>query len=198
MAIKENYYITHPQQIALQNDLAMKAKLDPEAFGQLFELLQGSIFGFILNRTGNVQDAQDLTSKTFLNAFVNIEKLEVKDGIPVASWFFTIARNQTRNFYRDQKRHNIHSLEARSQELRDNNPKNDPVQVSEKNEGLAAAIPALNNLRSDDQKKVIFLKCETNMTFGEIGQKLGKKSGGAAKQLWVRGITRLRKTAKEV
>ena len=162
----------------------------------LFFFYSSSIFGYILNITGNVQDAQDLTSKTFLNAFVNIEKLEVKDNIPVASWFLAIARNQTRNFYRDRKRHNTHSLEG-FRGLRDNNPENDPVEVSEKHEGLAKAIPAFNNLSSDDQKKVIFLKCETNMAFGEIGQRL-RKSSGAAKQLWVRGITRLKKTAKEV
>ena len=42
---------------------------DPEALGQLFDRYADAVFRYCLSRTGSWQDAEDLVSVTFLEAW---------------------------------------------------------------------------------------------------------------------------------
>jgi len=46
--------------------LIKRAKLEPEAFGELYERYVERIYNYIYFRIGNVHDAEDLTGKVFL------------------------------------------------------------------------------------------------------------------------------------
>ena len=41
---------------------------DPDAFGRLYEAYADRVYRYLLSRTGQPVDAEELTSRTFLNA----------------------------------------------------------------------------------------------------------------------------------
>ena len=62
-----------------------------------------AVFRYLFSRVQNIDDAEDLTSQTFLTAFENLTKL--RDPSKFTAWVFTIARNKTYNFFRRSQRH---------------------------------------------------------------------------------------------
>ena len=66
---------------------------DPEAFGVLYERYVSKIYRYIYYRTGNRNDAEDLTAKTFHRALKSISRY-VDRGAPFTAWLYRIARYQ--------------------------------------------------------------------------------------------------------
>ncbi len=97
-----------------ENDLVLAAKKDPRRFTELYDLYLKRVFGYFFSRVRNLQDAEDLTSLTFLKAFESLHRYRM-DG-PFAAWLFTIARNKANDHFR--KHHTLYledsSLEATS------------------------------------------------------------------------------------
>ena len=62
-----------------------------------------AIFRYLFSRVQNINDAEDLTSQTFLTAYENLTKL--RDPSKFTAWIFTIARNKTYDFFRRSQRH---------------------------------------------------------------------------------------------
>jgi RNA polymerase sigma factor (sigma-70 family) len=77
-----------------ENEAALirRAKEDPEAFGVLYERYVDKIYNYIYYRTGNVHDAEDLTSRVFFRALRNLERYE-DQGVPFSAWLYRIAHN---------------------------------------------------------------------------------------------------------
>src|SRR3990172_1663368 len=78
--------------------------LDPEAYGLLYQRYQERIFSLILRRTGNIQDAEDLTSETFLQGLSYFNQFE-NQGVKPINRLQRIARDQVNMFYREKERH---------------------------------------------------------------------------------------------
>ena len=57
--------------------LIARAKDDPETFGLLYERYVGRIYNYIYYRTGNHQDAEDLTARTFYRALKHMSAIIV-------------------------------------------------------------------------------------------------------------------------
>ena len=57
--------------------LVERARTDPAAFGQLYERYVDRVYSYIYYRVGNVQDAEDLTARTFYRA---LDKLNTPVG----------------------------------------------------------------------------------------------------------------------
>jgi len=74
-----------------ETKLIKAVKRDPRAFGELYKLYVNQIFRYLYSRIGNLEEAEDATSKTFLAAFEAFDKFR-QDG-HFASWLFAIARN---------------------------------------------------------------------------------------------------------
>jgi len=62
-------------------ELAAQAATDAEAFGELYERHVRRIYNYIYYRTGNQQDAEDLTARVFQRALRHVPKFEDK-GVP--------------------------------------------------------------------------------------------------------------------
>jgi len=58
--------------------LAHQARADPEAFAELYHRHVRSVYRYHLAHTGNVKDAEDLTSQTFMAA---LECIRSADGV---------------------------------------------------------------------------------------------------------------------
>ena len=64
--------------------LAHQARADPEAFAELYRRHVRSIYRYHLAHTGNVKDAEDLTSQTFMAALEGIRySLALRKSIAV-------------------------------------------------------------------------------------------------------------------
>lgn len=86
--------------IPLENDadLVKQAQQDLRQFNQLYERHIQRVYRYLLVRTGNVADAQDLTSQTFLAAMENL--VQYKGKRPFLAWLLGIARHKVTDHYR--------------------------------------------------------------------------------------------------
>ncbi|MFZ1678718.1 MAG: RNA polymerase sigma factor [Saprospiraceae bacterium] len=88
-------------------ELLESIKGKPEQFAVLFRQDYKPIFGYILRRTGNVEDTGDIAADTFFNAFRHIKNFTYK-GISIKIWLYRIATNEVNMYFRNKQKH--HSL----------------------------------------------------------------------------------------
>src|SRR4026207_334116 len=72
--------------------LAQQACADPEAFADLYRRHVRSIYRYHLAHTGNVKDAEDLTSQTFMAALEGIHSY--RGTGPYIAWLMGIASHK--------------------------------------------------------------------------------------------------------
>jgi RNA polymerase sigma-70 factor (ECF subfamily) len=72
--------------------LVLKAKENIVAFDELYDYLLPKIFGYIMNRVGHRQEAEDLTSQTFAKVMASINRYEDR-GVSFSAWVYRIATN---------------------------------------------------------------------------------------------------------
>ena len=87
-----------------------RARSEPAAFGQLYEHYVDRVYSYIYHRVGNVQDAEDLTARTFYRALDRLDTYEDR-GLPFAAWLFRIAHNLVANWHRDHGQRRFLSLD---------------------------------------------------------------------------------------
>lgn len=78
--------------------LVKRAQKDLATFSELYHRHVNRIYRYLLVRVGNEQDAQDLTSQTFLAAMENIGKY--RGPQPFVAWLFGIARHKEADLFR--------------------------------------------------------------------------------------------------
>ena len=167
-------------------DLVDYAKDDKEAFGEIYERYLDKIYNYIYYRTGNQQDAEDLTAKVFYRAMAHIENY-VDKGVPFQAWLYRIAHNLVANFHRDKGRRKIiplddyvaHTLRTEA-----------PDKQAESSEQEAILMDAIRRLPADRQQLIIlkFIEQKSNQEIGEI---MGRTEG-AIKSLYHRTLLSLR------
>ncbi|MCA9383488.1 sigma-70 family RNA polymerase sigma factor [Candidatus Dojkabacteria bacterium] len=79
---------------------------NPNEFRYLYELYFEKIYKFIVWRVRTKEDAEDLTSQTFLKALDKLETFNFKKNNSLNSWIFKIAHNLIVDFYRGDNRNN--------------------------------------------------------------------------------------------
>ncbi len=75
---------------------------DRNAYGAFYEELLERIYRYMFYRTGNVQDAEDLTETVFLKAWEALHRTRQVPDDPMA-WLYRIAHNVVVDFYRTRK-----------------------------------------------------------------------------------------------
>ena len=73
-----------------------------DAFSELYEAHATRVYRYLLSRTSSVSDAEELTSRTFANAFASLGSYRGRGKFE--SWLMTIAHNLLANWYRDRGR----------------------------------------------------------------------------------------------
>jgi RNA polymerase sigma-70 factor (ECF subfamily) len=171
-----------------QSDSALiaRAKEDPLAFGALYERYVGRIYNYIYYRTGNHQDAEDLTARTFYRALKVISRY-VDRGAPFSAYLYRIAHNIVANWHRDNSRRQVVSLD----ELVTGTQKKDgPAALAEEREEQDLLLQAVRQLPPDRQQLLI-LKFVEHMRNAEIAEVMGRTEG-AIKSLYHRTLVALR------
>lgn len=161
------------------------AKHDREAFGQLYEMYVDRIYNYVYYRTGNSQEAEDLTARVFFRALKHISRYEDR-GAPFSAWLYRIARNLLANWYRDNDKRKMIPLDSISRKHLSETPELDTERDQER-EALLAAIRRMPAARQE----LLILKYVEQMPNAEIGQIMGR-SEGAVKSLYHRTLLSLR------
>ena len=77
------------------------AQKDLTAFSPLYERYAQQVYRYLLVRTGNPQDAQDLASATFMTAMQSLHKYRAEGAF--GAWLLGIARHKVADLYRKRK-----------------------------------------------------------------------------------------------
>lgn len=167
-------------------ELIERAKTDKEAFGELYEVYVDRIYNYVYYRTGNVEDAEDLTARIFFKAMQHIGNYHDR-GVPFSAWLYRIAHNLVANWHRDRSRRKIISLDDIVQWQA---PEKGPEFVTQLMEDKDALLTAIRRLPADRQELLI-LKFVERLSNAEIGEIMGR-SEGAIKSLYHRTLLSLR------
>lgn len=168
------------------SELIKRAKIDKDAFGQLYERYADKIYNYVYYRTGNVADAEDLTARVFMRAMKHIGNYDDR-GVPFSAWLYRIAHNLVANWHRDRSRRKILSLDDVSQwSVQEAGPES-LTQYMEDREVLLATIRRL----PADRQELLILKFVERLSNKEIGDIMGR-SEGAIKSLYHRTLLSLR------
>jgi RNA polymerase sigma-70 factor, ECF subfamily len=81
--------------------LIQQAQQDLSRFGELYQRHTTQVYRYLLFRVGNVDDAQDLTSQTFMAAMQGLRRYRAEQ--PFIAWLLGIARNKTADFFRQHR-----------------------------------------------------------------------------------------------
>jgi RNA polymerase sigma-70 factor, ECF subfamily len=166
--------------------LARAVQGDTDAFSALYERYVNRIYSYIYYRTGNANDAEDLTARVFHRALGHISNYTDK-GVPFSAWLYRIAHNLVANWHRDNSRRQEVALEDNVHlPHRGEHPEISLVQTQE-TETLMRAIRKL----TPERQQLVILKFVERMSNAEIAIIMGR-SEGAIKSLYHRTLLALR------
>ncbi len=127
-----------------ERDLVERARVDIDAFAELYRRYLPRIHSFALRRTGSVEAAEDVCSATFEAALRNIARFKWKPG-GVAPWLFRIAGNQTIAHYRREGRPQTDRGQRAMAQLHLDTSDTDPAgSLGDDDAELRLALDALN------------------------------------------------------
>ncbi len=155
-----------------------------------------TIFNYCFRRTANFDDSKDITSETFIKAYLHFGRFKWK-GIPILNWLYRIASNEVNQYYRSKKykpkllsdTYGVASIFMYSFTL-DEEKKEAEIEL-EKHREFTKLLQAIKKLPMNYQE-VISLKYFEQLKIKEISVILNKKEG-TVKSLLSRGIAQLRK-----
>ncbi len=141
---------------------------DPQAFSALFDRYFTRVYHFHSFRIRQKEDAEDLTSETFVKIFEKLHTYQDR-GIPFSVWVFTIARHTLIDFTR-RSHNNVTSLDALEEFQQPGQEfDHDAIDRSVLMEKLWKASAVL----PEKQQQIWALKLSSGMTHADIGSTLG-------------------------
>jgi RNA polymerase sigma-70 factor (ECF subfamily) len=164
-------------------EVAIKAKKDPSLFVTLYQRHLKRVYVYHLARTGNEQDAQDLTSETFLAALDGLATYRPEQSF--AAWLFGIAHHKLADHFQNSGK--ISSLEN-VDDPRSPEPLMEQLAVRH---GDLARLQSALKLLPVDRVDALSLRFFSDLGLAEIALVMGR-SEAAVKMLIYRGLQELR------
>jgi len=160
---------------------------DKDAFGQLYDHYQPSVYRFLYYRVGSATLAEDLTAETFFRALRSMHSFRWQ-GKDFGAWLMTIARNLTADHFKAGRTR----LEQTTEDMQtlDSTSEGPEIEVlsSLTNEALLRALGELPT----EQRECLIMRFLQGLSIAETAEILGRSSG-AVKQLQLRGVRNLAK-----
>ena len=183
--------VTHPRGVAQVTDeqervLIERAQADPFGFAAVYDQYADRVYNYIYQRTGNTLDAEDLTARTFLQAYSHLPEYRFR-GVPFSAWLYRIAHNAVANWHRDRHRHQMISLDALVVQKEDRDSPEDTTASQEEQKALLEVIREL----PAERQQLLILKFSEGLTNAGIAQIMGRTEG-AIKSLYHRTLLELR------
>lgn len=158
-----------------EEDLVRQVKQNPQGFDRLYLFYVDKVFRYLYNRIGNRQDAEDVTTQTFMAALRGFEKY--KHNGQFSAWLFSIARNKSIDFFRQHK--DLVSIEDYEQKSVDNDPLNELI-YSEKLAILSKLIGSL----PEKERELLRLRFLAQMKFSEIAHLMNRSENAVKKEIY--------------
>jgi len=86
------------------DDLVLRARIEADALGRLYELYYSRIFRFCVHRLFDKEIAEDVTSAVFLEVARKIRSFKGQTEQDFANWLYAIAANQANAYIRKTSR----------------------------------------------------------------------------------------------
>jgi RNA polymerase sigma-70 factor (ECF subfamily) len=173
----------HREQDQDEVNLARQAITDIEAFAELYRRHLARVYRYHIVYVGNIKDAEDLTSQTFLAAMEGIRSFRGTGSF--AAWILGIASKKRLMFYRGNKVEL--SLDSAAHYP---NPGLATDKAASQRLELEAVARALRQI-SLDRAEALILTYFGGLSHAEAGRVL-QKSEAAVKMLVSRGLQDLR------
>ncbi len=153
-------------------DVIKKAKENNQiAFNFLLDTFWNDVYGFLLKRTHNENDAEDITIQTFSRAFDKIDTYNEK--YKFKTWLITIAKNIHIDFLRVKKKsisnERSDDHDERVKDIIDDTPTIEDTIITEQN--LAKLLRDIKKLKPHYQE-VINLRYFQELSYQEIANTL--------------------------
>ena len=154
------------------NDIIQKAKQNDQiAFNMLLDTFWNDIYGFLIKRLHNENDAEDITIETFSKAFEKIKTFDEK--FKFKTWLITIAKNTHSDSLRKQKILISNQTSEEDQDrlywIMDEAPSVEDKLITEQN--LAELLKNIKKLKLHYQQ-VINLRYFQELSYIEISKKI--------------------------
>lgn len=161
--VVEGGEVTKPsRQLKIDESLMIKiGQDDREAFADLYQLTERVVYTYVLSIVKNPVDTQDIVQETYLKIRASAH-LYIPLGKPLA-WIFTIARNLSMNFFRENGK----------EERLDNNWQEDSLEFSYITDvtDRMVLVSALNIL-SERDRQIVLLHVVSGLKHHEIAKNL--------------------------
>ena len=131
-------------------------------FGELYERYARDVFRFALYLTGSRAEAEDITSETFVRAWMDAERLRVDT---IKAYLFTIARNLHVDWHRSRRRGGKLSREPAD-------PSPGPEVTSRDRSELRVVMSALQQLPEID-RTALLMRTQEGLSYEAIAAALG-------------------------
>jgi RNA polymerase sigma factor (sigma-70 family) len=157
-----------------------------ESFGALYDRWLQPVYRYVLSRVRNAQEAEDLTSQTFLTALEAFPRYREQGR--AAAWLFTIARNKIL----DSARRKIPAPLPEDEDC--------PIYADDPAGGWDAEVLIALRVRiaslSEEEQELIRLRYVADLSFSEMAAVVGKREEAVKKFLY-RLVERLRKDLED-
>ena len=149
-----------------------KAKQNNQfAFSFLLDTFWNDVYGYLLKRTQNENDTEDISIQTFSRAFDRIETFD--ERYKFKTWLITIAKNIHVDFIRRKKSSLSHETSEEEEErvygIIDESPSPEDKIITEQN--LAKLLKDIKKLKPHYQE-VINLRYFRELSYDEISKEL--------------------------
>jgi RNA polymerase sigma-70 factor (ECF subfamily) len=176
--------------------LIKAAQEDNQGFVELYDIYYAKIFGYIFRRTLDIELTKDLTSETFLKAYLHIKKFQWRN-IAFSAWLYRIATNEM-NMADRKKRYKPESIQLLMEysyfEVADPRSLEAEKQIMEEELELSKDFKLIQQnlkLLPGKYREVIALRYFEDKSIKQIAEILDKKEGTLKSQL-SRGIDKLK------
>ncbi len=164
-------------------ELAHLARKDGYAFSELYQRHFKRVYGYHLLRTNNIDDAQDLTSQTFMAALENIHHYDARGSF--AAWLMGIAHHKMAQHFRRKRPET--DLDAHENLA---HPHLNPEDIADRRGLLSQVRKAMRRI-TPERAEAFVLRTFGGLSAAETAGVMGK-SEGAIKMLAHRALRDLR------
>ena len=155
---------------------------------EIYSKYSSIIYKYLLGLTKNKELAEELLQETFYSAILHYDKLK-NDNDKILNWLYIIAKNKWKDYLK--KKNKIKQIPLDENLIEEYSYENE-VELNDEKKRLYEKINKLNPI----SKKVILMKINTELTFKEIGEILGKNESWA-KTIYYRANNKLREEMKD-
>jgi RNA polymerase sigma factor (sigma-70 family) len=150
--------------------------VNADEFAGMYGQYRDRVYWYFLGRTGNAEDAADLTQTTFVKAYQAAERYRPDRG-PFSAWLFTIARNTAGSFARKRYTISWADMPDGYAEMIPAPPRDGLVGMD--TERLRRALAELDPQAQD----MLLLRFEAELSVAEIAATMGRSSEATTKAL---------------